>query len=94
MILVFFHKSLCKHGAWEDGPYYPDASVGCVSHSLQQSVVLWIESDGEGTVYYSTWKYQTVWLVPAAANYFHFFTLFFFLQKHSACIHSEKEDVN
>lgn len=54
MILVFFHKSLCKHGAWEDGPHYPDASVGCVSHSLQQSVVLWIESDGEGTVYYST----------------------------------------
>lgn len=93
MILVFFHKSLCKHGAWEDGPYYPDACVGCVSHSLQQSVVLWIESDGEGTVYYSTWKYQTVWLVPAAANYFHFFTLFF-LQKHSACIHPEKEDVN
>lgn len=33
---------------------YLDASVGRVSHSLEQAVKLWIESDGEGTVYDST----------------------------------------
>ena len=33
---------------------YPDASVSCISHSLQQPVILWIKGDGEGTVYYST----------------------------------------
>ena len=33
---------------------YLDAGVGCVSHSLQQPVKLWIESDGKGTVDYST----------------------------------------
>lgn len=36
--------------------YYPDTRVCCISHSLQQPVVLWIESDREGTVYYTTWK--------------------------------------
>lgn len=29
---------------------YFDSSIGGVSHSLQQLVVLWIKCDGEGTV--------------------------------------------
>lgn len=34
--------------------FYLYARVSSVSHRLQQPVKLWIESDGEGTVYYST----------------------------------------
>lgn len=37
---------------WGGG--YLDASVCGVSHGLQQSVILWVKGDGEGTVYYSS----------------------------------------
>lgn len=41
----------CKDALWL---CYLNAGVSCISYSLQQPVILWIESDSEGTVYYST----------------------------------------
>lgn len=47
---------LTKVQSRRGGLCYLNASVGCISYSLQQGIELWIESDGESTVDYSTWN--------------------------------------